>query len=66
MGQQLGTQPARRAKRHYIAATFYTLLAVLGLIATFAGQPSGLLATAICGLYAIYLWRGGRFVVFIF
>ncbi len=56
----------RKRRRHVIAATFYAVLAVLSLVAVFSGQPIGLLGALLFGAYSTYLFRGGRFVIFIF
>ncbi len=58
-------QPQRRARTHYVAATFYTLMALLGIVGAIQGKPVTLIATVVAGLYAAYLWRGGRFVIWI-
>jgi hypothetical protein len=63
MPQPLAPMTPQRRKPHWIAGTFYLVLAVGGLIATAHGQLVGLLATILCGLYAVYLYRGGRVVI---
>lgn len=57
------TQRVQRRKPHYIAATVYMLLAVAGLIAAVSGNPSSLFVTLLAGAYSVYLFRGGRVVV---
>ena len=53
-------------RRRSVAWVYYTILAVLGPIFTISqGHPSGLVVTALCGAYATYLFRGGRFVIWI-
>lgn len=54
---------ARKAKIHWVAAMFYLLLAVGGIVMASSGKPSGLVATAVAGAYSVYLFRGGRVVV---
>lgn len=56
-------QTAMRRRPHWIAGTFYLLLAIGGVIAAANGKPAALLVTAVAGLYAVYLYRGGRVVV---
>jgi hypothetical protein len=57
--------PATRRRRS-VAWIYYTILAVLGLIfAVSKSQPGGLLISALCAAYATYLFRGGRFVIWI-
>jgi hypothetical protein len=59
------TSSVSRRRPHYIAATFYLVLAVLGIVAAVNGHPSSLVLTAIAGAYSMYLYRGGRFVIWI-
>jgi hypothetical protein len=47
------------------AWAYYTIIAGLSLIATLAGRPVGLVGFVLCGLYARYLYRGGRVVFWI-
>lgn len=66
MPQPLASESSPRPRKtHWVAGTFYLLLAILGIVATVQGHAGGLLATALFGLYSIYLYRGGRFVVWI-
>lgn len=61
--------PPRRHRRAsaYIAAVFYTVLAIAGAyLAVHTGQPKIWIATLFSGAYATYLWLGGRWVVFFF
>jgi hypothetical protein len=51
--------PRRRSK----AWIYYTILAVLSLISVFLGHAVGLAGMAMFGLYARYLYRGGRVVI---
>ncbi len=57
-------KPTRR-KRHTIAATFYLVMAVVGLVVAVTSSPAALVVTVIAGLYSAYLFRGGRIVVWI-
>jgi len=41
------------------------VLALISLTTVFAGKPVGLLGMAAFGLYSRYLFRGGRFVLWI-
>jgi hypothetical protein len=52
----------RRRSRAWI---YYALLAVISLFIVPSAGPSVLVATVLCGLYATYLFRGGRVVVWI-
>jgi hypothetical protein len=63
MNDTTSTQ-TRRRKPHWIAGTFYLLLAIGGIVLTTQGKPAGLILTLLAGLYAVYLYRGGRVVVF--
>lgn len=57
-------QPARR--RRSIAWIYYSIIAVVSVFAAIStGKPQVLIATALCTAYAIYLYRGGRFVLWI-
>lgn len=53
------TVPRRRSK----AWVYYSILALLSFIAVCTGQLAGLAGMALFGLYARYLYRGGRIVV---
>lgn len=53
----------QRTRRRSKAWIYYTILAVLSLIGVFLGQTVGLAAAALFGLYARYLYRGGRIVI---
>ena len=54
------TAPTRRRSKAWV---YYTLLAFAGFVTTCAGHPVAILGTAIFAAYAVYLYRGGRFVV---
>lgn len=61
--------PSRRRRRAsaYIAAVFYTVIAVVGAyLAIHTGQPKLWFGALLSGAYATYLWLGGRWVVFFF
>lgn len=53
------TVPRPRSK----AWAYYSILSILSFIALCTGQLVGLLGTALFGLYAVYLYRGGRVVL---
>lgn len=53
--------PGRKSRSK--AWIYYSVLSGLSFIAVFTGQIAGLAGTALFGLYAIYLYRGGRFVI---
>jgi hypothetical protein len=58
-------RPAGRRKRS-IAWVYYTILATVGLISSIGKADAGLLLpTIVCAAYATYLYRGGRFVIWI-
>lgn len=59
------TEATDTARRRSKAWVYYTIIACLSLIGTFAGKPVGLVGFALCGLYARYLYRGGRVVIWI-
>jgi hypothetical protein len=61
-GSLLRTADGRRRSAAWI---FYALCAIACLVASPA-HPKSILGAAIAGLYAIYLFRGGRFVLWIF
>jgi hypothetical protein len=52
---------ARRSK----AWIYYALLSVLSLASVASGAAAGLIAAPLLALYSVYLYRGGRFVVWI-
>jgi hypothetical protein len=56
------TIPVRRRSKAWI---YYAGFSGLSLLAVFAGKPVGLLGCALFGLYARYVYRGGRFVIWI-
>lgn len=56
---------ARPRRKRSVAWVYYTILAVLCLVGAFSVGPSALLPAVLCGAYATYLFRGGRFVLWI-
>jgi hypothetical protein len=61
MSVQGGQQATRRSK----AWVYYTALSLASMIAVFGGKPIGLIGATLFGLYARYLYRGGRIVLWI-
>jgi hypothetical protein len=59
------TETTHRSIRRSKAWIYYMVLALISLTAVFAGKPVGLLGMAAFGLYSRYLFRGGRFVLWI-
>jgi hypothetical protein len=55
-------QPVRR--RRSIAWVYYAILALVGVFASFTA-PGVLVLTLACAAYSAYLFRGGRFVLWI-
>lgn len=51
------------SKRRSRAWIYYSILALLSFAAVFLGQVGGLIGTVLFGCYAVYLYRGGRFVL---
>jgi len=51
--------PRRRSKTW----VYYALLSLGGFIALCTGQLLGLAGMALFGLYTVYLYRGGRIVI---
>jgi hypothetical protein len=47
------------------AWVYYALLAFGNFIVAVTSSPAALLAVLICALYSLYLYRGGRFVLWI-
>ena len=54
--------PGSATRRRSKAWVYYTILAFLSFIALCTGQVVGLAGMALFGLYAFYLYRGGRIV----
>jgi hypothetical protein len=48
-----------------VAWVFYGLLSILSLVLAFS-EPHLLIGALVTGLYSIYLFRGGRFVLWIY
>jgi hypothetical protein len=44
---------------------YYAVISVLLVIGAFSGLPSALLFAAVTGVYSVYLFRGGRYVLWI-
>lgn len=65
LGSNTTAATVRRRRPHYIAGTFYLLIAIFGVVFGVSQQPSLLIGAAIAGLYSVYLFRGGRFVIWI-
>jgi hypothetical protein len=57
------TQPVSRQRSK--AWIHYSIFALLSLATVFTGHIAGLAGTALFGLYARYLYRGGRVVIWI-
>jgi hypothetical protein len=58
-------QPSVRLRRkRSIAWLFYAAICIACLVVAFQ-QPAALIGAAITGMYSVYLWRGGRFVLWI-
>jgi hypothetical protein len=57
--EEIGARTRRRSK----AWAYYALLALGSLIGALAGHISFLVGVVLFGLYAHYLYRGGRFVI---
>jgi hypothetical protein len=53
-------------RRRSVAWVYYAMIAALALVGTFStGQMAGLLVAAVAVAYSTYLFRGGRFVLWI-
>jgi hypothetical protein len=59
MSSQTTPGRAQRSK----AWVYYALLTMASLIAVCTGQVMGLVGMALFGLYALYLYNGGRVVI---
>lgn len=57
------TDPSSTHRPRSKAWVYYSILTALSFIALCTGQVAGLLGMALFGLYAVYLYRGGRVVV---
>lgn len=53
-------------RRRSIAWLFYALLTFGAIVAGFSGSPLFLLVAVVLGAYAVYLFRGGSFVLWFF
>lgn len=58
-------QETQKRRRRSIAWVYYAILAAVGLYVGFDVNASLLIPGALCALYSVYLFRGGRFVVWI-
>jgi hypothetical protein len=61
----VATETTQRSIRRSKAWIYYLVLALISLTTVFAGKPIGLLGMAAFGFYSRYLFRGGRFVLWI-
>ncbi|MET8758819.1 hypothetical protein [Lentzea sp. NPDC004782] len=59
------TQQNRRARRRSIAWVYYAILAAVGVWVGFSTHIAALFPGLLCALYSVYLFRGGRFVLWI-
>lgn len=59
--------PAPRGRpRRSVAWVYYSIIAVIAVFASISsGEPEVLLAAAVSAAYAAYIFRGGRFVIWI-
>lgn len=53
--------PSNKRRPRYVLGTFWTLIAVICLIAGFTGLWWAIVLGLLCIGYAVYLFRGGRF-----
>jgi hypothetical protein len=61
-----GERTKRSCRKRSIAWLYYTVLAAVAVAAAVnTGNAQWLLASLGCGAYATYLFRGGRFVLWI-
>ena len=58
-------QENQKRRRRSVAWVYYAILSAVGLYAGFDVNASLLIPGALCALYAVYLFRGGRFVLWI-
>jgi hypothetical protein len=58
-----GIRTAIGGRRRSSAWAYYALLSILSLIVVFTGHAVGLVGFVGCGLYARYLYSGGRIVI---
>jgi len=65
-GQRPQANSKPRGKAHPIAGTFYLIIAIAGIAAAAGGAPAALIVTVLAALYSVYLFRGGRVVIFFF
>lgn len=56
----------RQQRRRSVAWVYYAILAIIALVGTFASHtPAGIIPTALLAAYSVYIFRGGRFVIWI-
>jgi hypothetical protein len=60
------TAPAAPRTKRSLAWIYYSIIAVVAVFASIdAGKPEILIAAALCAAYAVYIFRGGRVVFWI-
>ena len=53
-------------RRRSVAWVYYAIIAILGVVSAFSTGQTGILPPALlCAAYSTYIFRGGRFVVWI-
>jgi hypothetical protein len=57
------TRPAARGRHRSKAWVYYLIVAILGIAAAPSSHGSTLVVTALAGAYSLYIFRGGRIVV---
>jgi hypothetical protein len=58
-------QPSRPTKKRSLAWIYYAIIASICAFIGFNTTAGLLVPAALCALYSVYLFRGGRFVVWI-
>jgi membrane protein CcdC involved in cytochrome C biogenesis len=58
-------EETQRVRKRSVAWVYYAILALCFVFAAFAVTASAFVAALVCGAYSVYLFRGGRFVVWI-
>jgi hypothetical protein len=51
-----------RPRKRSLAWIYYTIIAIAGVVVAFS-YPQTLLVSLVAGAYALYLYRGGRWVI---
>lgn len=59
------TQQNRPTRKRSIAWIYYAILAMVCLFVGFNTEIGALVPAALCAAYSVYLFRGGRFVLWI-